>query len=73
MLLNSNISSQMPPSPEKTICKAIVVLASHRGQSLQKLHARVPVMTIITITPRPLIKLNTTETCRADLSGVAHI
>jgi hypothetical protein len=47
--------SHQPFSPEKTICNAIVVLIE---VSLSpKLHARVPVMTIMTIISRPLTKL----------------
>jgi hypothetical protein len=47
--------SHQPPSPEKAICNAIVVLIE--VSLFQKLHARVPVMTIMIITPRPLMKL----------------
>jgi hypothetical protein len=59
--------SHQAPSPEKTICNAIVVLIE--VSLFQKLHARIPVMTIMTIIPRPLIKL-TRVTSRLWISSI---
>lgn len=59
--------SHQPPSPEKTICNAIVVLLE--VSLFQKLHVRVPVMTIMTIISRLLINL-TRATSRSWISSI---
>jgi hypothetical protein len=59
--------SHQPPSPEKTICNAIVVLI--KVSLFQKVHARVPVMTIMTIISRPLMKLKR-DTTRLWISSI---
>lgn len=58
VLLYSNVSFRQHPSPEQTICNAIVVLIE--VSLFQNLHAPVLVTTMMTIIPRPLLKLTRT-------------